>query len=1210
MRERASQAESGGRVPPCETYKLPPNLNADCSVDHFPSSLLLNNQPTTLRKSRMSSSGQSSTRNDCQNASAITTKPKKKLNRQLASCSGCRSVSKRVAVLNIKRRTRCDRVSLPYSIPGQQGSTVERTNTVLQGRPCSECHKRNVACDYTGASGPPSITHAAILEQVQREEYIKQLEARLQALEKSAPSANNNCSPSPSTTPQDFTVDDLASQLSIMTMGKRARGQMARKDPHPLRTQLESILASQSNIPPITFILPEQQFTLDLVAKYPVPNLKELCSEYLPPRSQLDFLSEYYFNTLNLWSPCINRIDWNIQLDAFWNSKDRLGFRPPCPPDPPHITQHFLAQFVSVIYGIIGHGLARLADIHHLECPAENQSSAGSSASSPPRDYQLWSLNQAEKISLSNRWFRFSLGLLTSPEGNIYVKPTLFGIRAMHLLSNVEHAPENIDHGIFFWSLTSSLAMSAGLYREPPISDDENMETLDEIEVESRRQLAWSILGLECLSLNNAQSILSVFLSYKDSIQRLTTAHPCEIDYLNMHEHRRINYRIMSLHSFRSLVSQISVKIPGTVLTPTTPLHPTDGCPLDPLLCIRKLAAQMDQAMRQSSIRITSGQPATYQEIRYFKPHFVIEAQRRIYEVESLIPHRLQAGISADGKSLETVIKNDPVYILLAAVSLQLSSICLQSGLLSRFLHARFCIPQIRLLRLFILPKTGVPPEERIKQLQSQFTPPTFHSSYQSLLKTVSWFSSRKSIIRLTSPNVCFLFLLLFSSHPELLTVSKRHFLASEYFPHSLSMHPLVLYGLINTAIACALVLLINFFLSQLQKLMALFDMGKKTIAATMARKAVTLLQTLIKQIELRSGSAGSKSWDRRKRGPGVAVETSHNSQYADGDDAVNKHKQQVLLHSLQFVQCKYHHGQGGRGTSTLRTEHLIPTVPNVSSKPHEPERFHSLSYGFVTLSADSSQAVRHNRHESEHAAKPTAGSSTSLGSTSPPGLVPIHTSPSVGFFPPALSSSEAPLGQPTPPLVSSQPSRRPGFSTRSSSSQFSSTHNDACLDRSNSSPSFRAVASLPRHLHLGSNVEFGTIDAQLDNYQFHFPTRHSSAGYGKSGGSQKRTGADEGTVNLRDEPNLLNIFDAGFLLHIPNWTTQTENHTSTQLPEFLPINAGDLEYFQPTFNAENFTGIADAGVLSSTDLAGPVDPGRFSFSSHYEGDTGINKSE
>jgi len=573
----------------------------------------------------------------------------------------------------------------------------------------------------------------------------------------------------------------------------------------------------------------------------------------------------------------------------------------------------------------------------------------------------------------------------------------------------------------------------------------------------------------------------------------------------------RAGHSIANVKTAHINVSQISVKIPGTVLTPATPLHPTDGWPLDPLLCVRKLAAQMDQLMWQSSIRIISGQPATYQD--------VIEAQRRIYDVESLIPHRLQAGISADGKSLETVVKSDPVYILLAA-----------------FLHGRFCVPQIRLLRLFIFPKPGVPPEGRIKQLE------------------------------------------------KLLTVSKRHFLASAYYPHSLSMHPLVLYGLINTAIACALVLLINhstpelvieedFFLSQLQKLIALFDMGKKTISATMARKAVTLLQTLIKQIELRSGSVGSKSWDRRKKGPGVAVKTNYNSQHADADDAVKKRKQQ----------------------------------PNVSSKPHEPEQFESLSYGFGTLSGDASQAVRHNRHESEHAAKPNVGSSTSLGSISP-GIIPIHTSPSAGIFPPALSSSEASFGQPTPPLVSSQPSRRPGFSTHSSSSQFSPTHKNACLNRSNSSPSFRAVASLPKHLDLGSNVEFGTIDAQLDNYQFHFPTLHSSAGYGKSGGSQEWTGTDEGTVKLRDEPNLLNIFDAEFLLHIPNWTAQTENNSSTQPPELLPINSSDLEYFQPTFNAD-FTRIAD-GVLSSTDLAGPVDPGRFSFRSHYEYDSGINNSK
>jgi hypothetical protein len=39
--------------------------------------------------------------------------------------------------------------------------------------------------------------------------------------------------------------------------------------------------------------------------------------------------------------------------------------------------------------------------------------------------------------------------------------------------------------------------MSAGLLREPPITDDEDIENLDEFEIELRRGLAWSILALE-----------------------------------------------------------------------------------------------------------------------------------------------------------------------------------------------------------------------------------------------------------------------------------------------------------------------------------------------------------------------------------------------------------------------------------------------------------------------------------------------------------------------------------------------------------------------------------------------------------------------------------------------------------------------------------------------------------------------------------------
>jgi hypothetical protein len=145
-------------------------------------------------------------------------------------------------------------------------------------------------------------------------------------------------------------------------------------------------------------------------------------------------------------------------------------------------------------------------------------------------------------------------------------------------------------------------------------------------------------------------------------------------------------------------------------------------------------------------------------------------------------------------------------------------------------------------------------------------------------------------------------------------------------------MNPLVTYGLINTAVSCALVLLISeyrppdcnfsiefqidpqkltliksecvdqqqhelvieedFFLTQLHKAIDLFDLGKKTMAATMARKAATLLRTLIQQIEIRSRSTGSTSWDRRKKGPGVAAEILHSFHSVDARDEVTKRKQ------------------------------------------------------------------------------------------------------------------------------------------------------------------------------------------------------------------------------------------------------------------------------------------------------------------------------
>ncbi|WAR56141.1 hypothetical protein PtB15_6B886 [Puccinia triticina] len=915
------------------------------------------------------------------------------------------------------------------------------------------------------------MPHTSVAEQVEREEYIKKLEARIQALEKNLPSNNNQPASKSSSVPLDFSADDLAAQLSVITIGQRVRCPTGLKQPpHPLRTQFESILASQSKIPPITFIQPEQQFSLDLVARYSIPPLKELCSECLPPRSQIDFLAEYFFSTLNLWSHYVNPVDWKTQLDSFWSSPHRLQFRPsPCPPDPPHLTKHYLAQFVSILYGIIGHGLARLADIHNLESVAENQRSGDSSASSPPRDYHLWNLNQAEKISLSNRWFRFSLGLLMSPEGNIYVKPTIFGIRAMAILSNVEHAPENMDHGMIFWSLTTNLAMSAGLLREPPITDDEDHETLDATELESRRQLAWAILGLDWAGY----SIASGTRPYGD-------------------------------------LDQITVQFPGTVISDATPLHPIDGWPLDPLVCLRRLAAQSDWLMRKASIKIAGGRLATYQD--------VLDAQKQHDEIESKIPPRLQIKITDDGKSVETVVKSDQLYTILAA-----------------FLHSRFCVPRVRLLRLFIFPKEGISPEERLEQLEM------------------------------------------------LLVVTKRHFLAIQHYPHNLCMHPLILFGLINTAVACALLLLINhqthelvidedFYLTELRKMIAIFDLAKKTIAVTMSRKAITLLQTLINQAELLANSSESKSWDRRKKGPGAAVQLGQTLQPVDGEDQVKKHKQQ----------------------------------PKFPPNPYEPPNFRPLPHGFGLPSQEPSQPLRHDRQESGQSTSHSVGSSHSFIATSP-GMIASHTSSIGGINPSGIDAIGGFSGQPTPPLVSSQPSQRPGYSTHSSSSHFSPSCHYPGLDRFVSSPSFRPLASLPRYHQMTSGVEFGTIDAKLDNYQFDFPTlQFSSHGYGKSGGQEESTHPDNGGVNVDDRASLFGVFDQELLFQLPNLPSQKES-PSSQPPEQLSINHTNLEHFQPTFNLD-FEFLAN-GILSAADLAGPADPRAFSFNPHYVPRSEINQS-
>jgi hypothetical protein len=50
--------------------------------------------------------------------------------------------------------------------------------------------------------------------------------------------------------------------------------------------------------------------------------------------------------------------------------------------------------------------------------------------------------------------------------------------------------------------------MSVGLFCEPPVADDEDIETIDETEIESRRELAWSILAIDWCVLKLVVNLL------------------------------------------------------------------------------------------------------------------------------------------------------------------------------------------------------------------------------------------------------------------------------------------------------------------------------------------------------------------------------------------------------------------------------------------------------------------------------------------------------------------------------------------------------------------------------------------------------------------------------------------------------------------------------------------------------------------------------
>lgn len=482
---------------------------------------------------------------DPTNPRPTESKKKKTLKRTLASCVGCR-----------RRRTRCDRVD-----------------------PCSECYRRDLPCSYEGASAPSIAARRHFNQLDEREQYIQQLEARLEALEKSSSSpcrASTQLKLTPTLevdqnsaeTKIDFSSDDLAYHLSQITLGPRVQ---STKSDHPLRTELEALLHSSPPRPTHSIFLHQQAFKMSLIPNGPPISLERLQAT-LPPSSELTELASQYFQTLGLLVPCIEPSSWP---EVVFNCYQSL----PSNPQP-----ELIHQLVAVLT-VAGLGLLRRVDVHKLQ--------------TTHCDTNL----QHQQIALAHHWFHLALNALTQPDqGSVLTRPTIWGIRAMALLSNVELAPDDLDHGIFFWGLTTNLASMVGLFQEPPGFD----QPQSMIELESRRQLAAAVLEMD-----GAGGAMSARMRP-----------PINFEY----------------HT---------VKLPGTVGCELA----SDGWPTDILLATRKAFAMLNPVRCGISMTMLSGRLASYDE--------VLKLEHDLRQVEESLPKRLQVEFSPDGRSMSPKVLGD-----------------------------------------------------------------------------------------------------------------------------------------------------------------------------------------------------------------------------------------------------------------------------------------------------------------------------------------------------------------------------------------------------------------------------------------------------------------------------------------------------------------------------------------------------------------------
>ncbi|KAG0150268.1 hypothetical protein CROQUDRAFT_668746 [Cronartium quercuum f. sp. fusiforme G11] len=281
--------------------------------------------------------------------------------------------------------------------------------------PCSECDKRNWNCDYEDARAPIILSKRNRNDLNEQQEYIQKLEAKIEALEKSriAPLPNSGNVKTSASSNQavksvptsnakiDLATDDLANQLSRITLGPRLRAYEQR---YPLETELETLVARAPERPQIAPLIPNLTFKMNLITNRSPPSIKDL-QALLPPFSEAMELSDYYIQSINLWMHCIDPKSWREEVRRCY------------PPNDPHQFTFEDVHRLAAVLAVVAHGLLQRTS-HHPNMRGQAQ---------------------VHQIARADQWFHSALGALTQPDrGEILTHPTIWGIRAMTLLGNVD----------------------------------------------------------------------------------------------------------------------------------------------------------------------------------------------------------------------------------------------------------------------------------------------------------------------------------------------------------------------------------------------------------------------------------------------------------------------------------------------------------------------------------------------------------------------------------------------------------------------------------------------------------------------------------------------------------------------------------------------------------------------------------------------------